>query len=46
MRYYTKGDANPNIDEGYREKLDIVGKVKLRIPHIGQPAIMLNEIFE
>ena len=46
MRYYTKGDANLEIDEGYREEKDIIGKVKLRIPYIGQPAIMLKEMFE
>ena len=46
MKYFTKGDANPNIDEGYREESDIVGKVKLRIPYIGQPTVLLNEIFE
>ena len=31
MRYYTKGDANSNEDEGYRTKDDIIGVVKFRI---------------
>lgn len=46
MRYYTKGDANPNEDEGYREESDIIGKVKLRLPYLGQITVVLNEIFK
>lgn len=46
IRYYTQGDANPNQDEGYRVEEDVIGKVKLRIPYIGQLAVLLNEIFE
>lgn len=46
IRYYTQGDANPNQDEGYRVEEDIIGKVKIRIPYIGQFAVSLNEIFE
>ena len=45
MKYYTKGDANSNEDEGYRTEADIVGKVKLRIPYIGQLTVLLNELF-
>ena len=45
MRYYTKGDANPNEDEGYSEESDIIGKVKLRLPYLGQLTILLNELF-
>lgn len=43
--YYTKGDANQNEDEGYRMKQDIIGKVKFRIPYIGQLTVFINEIF-
>ena len=46
IHYYTKGDANPNKDEGYRTEETIIGKVKLRVPYIGQLTIMLNEFFE
>lgn len=46
IRYYTKGDANPNEDEGYRLESDIVGKVNLKIPYIGKLTIALNEMFE
>lgn len=46
MKYYTKGDANPNEDEGYRVEEDVIGKVRLRIPYIGQLTVKLNEMFE
>ena len=45
MRYYTKGDANSNEDEGYRTTDDIIGVVKFRIPYIGQMTLLLNDIF-
>lgn len=45
MKYYTKGDANSNEDEGYREESDIIGKVRIRLPYIGQPTVMINEFF-
>ena len=46
IKYFTQGDANPNVDEGYREREDIIGKVKLRIPYIGDLTLMINELFE
>lgn len=46
MRYYTKGDANPNEDKGYRIETDIVGKVRLRVPYLGQLTVMINELFD
>lgn len=45
MKYYTQGDANPNEDDGYRVETDIIGKVKLRIPYMGQITVLLNEMF-
>lgn len=45
-RYFTKGDTNPSQDEGYRNDKDIIGEVKFRIPYIGYPTILLNEIFK
>lgn len=44
VRYYTKGDANMQEDEGYRKREDIVGKVKGRIPVIGRFTLWLNDI--
>lgn len=46
MKYYTKGDANQNEDEGYVEESDIVGKVKLRLPYLGQLTVLLNSLFD
>ena len=46
IRYYTKGDANPNEDEGYRLESNVVGKVNLKIPYIGKLTIALNEMFQ
>lgn len=45
MRYYTKGDANPNQDEGYITEDDIIGKVKIRVPYVGQVTVLINELF-
>ncbi len=46
IRYYTKGDANPNEDEEYRIESDIIGKVNFKIPYIGKLTILLNEMFQ
>lgn len=46
LRYYTKGDANVEIDDGYVVKKDIVGTTKLRIMYIGYPTIWIKELFE
>lgn len=45
-RYYTKGDANQDLDEGYVTKKDLAGVVKLRIKYIGYPSILLRDMFE
>lgn len=44
IRYYTKGDANPNEDEGYREKDQIIGKVKFKIKYIGYLTLFVNDM--
>lgn len=46
IRYYTKGDANMQEDEGYRERTDIIGKVKARIPYLGKLTLWLNDMIE
>ena len=46
IRYYTKGDANEQEDEGYRIRKDVIGKVKFRIPYIGYLTLWVNNIFE
>lgn len=44
-RYYTKGDANKNIDSGYRTKENIQGVVKLKIKYIGYPTLLVRKLF-
>lgn len=44
-RYYTKGDANKNKDEGYRTKDKILGLVKLKVKYIGYPTIWTKQLF-
>ena len=46
IRYYTKGDANTNIDNGYVTKDDIIGTTLFRIRFIGYPTLWLRDIFE
>jgi len=41
--YYTKGDANENIDDFIIEKDMIIGKVTNRIPYVGWPTVWFNE---
>ena len=41
--YYTKGDANQQSDEGYREKSDIIGVYKCKINSLGWPVVWLSE---
>lgn len=46
IRYYTKGDANVQEDDGYRERKNIIGKVRARIPYIGYLTLWVNDILE
>ncbi len=43
VRYYTKGDANEDLDDGYRLESDIVGLTDLKISFIGYPTLLLRE---
>ena len=45
-RFYTKGDNNKEVDEGYLVDDDIVGVAKLRIRYIGLPTLYLREMFD
>lgn len=45
-RYFTKGDANKEIDDGYRVDKDIAGITKVKIKYIGYPTIWVRNIFE
>ncbi len=44
-RYYTKGDANGQADEGYITNNEILGISKFRIIYIGYPTLWLRDIF-
>lgn len=44
-RYYTKGDSNPEMDEGYITESQIVGIVKLKLVYIGYPTLWVRSIF-
>ena len=44
-RYVTKGDANEDIDLGFRTDEDIVGLVHFKVLYIGYPSLWLREIF-
>ena len=44
-RYYTKGDANKNMDDGYVTENEIYGLVKLKIKYIGYPTLWIRELF-
>ena len=46
IRYYTKGDANTNIDNGYVTKDRIIGTTKMKIRYIGYPTLWIRDIFE
>ncbi len=45
-RYYTKGDANDDLDAGYRTSSDIIGITKFKISYIGYPTLWLRSLFE
>lgn len=45
-RYYTKGDANEDLDAGYRLESDIFGLTDVKIAYIGYPTLWLREIIK
>ena len=44
-RYYTKGDANKNIDAEYTTRDEIVGLVDLKIKYVGYPTLWFRSLF-
>ena len=44
-RYYTKGDANDDIDRGFITDSNIVGVTEFKIAYIGFPTIWVRSIF-
>jgi len=45
-RYYTKGDANEEVDTGFRTDADIVGTVDYKLPLLGYPTLWLRSLFK
>ena len=43
IRYYTKGDANDDLDEGYRVQGDIVGLTDIKVAYVGYPTLWLRD---
>ena len=44
-RYYTKGDANEDMDTGFLTDADIVGLVDYKLPFFGFPTIWMRSLF-
>ena len=45
-RYYTKGDANPDRDSGYRTEKDIFGLTDTKVAYIGYPTLLLRSMIK
>ena len=45
-RYYTKGDANDDLDKGFIHRSDIIGLVNLKVPYIGYPTLWVRSMFK
>lgn len=45
-RYYTKGDANEDLDTGYITDSNIIGLVNYKIPFLGYPTIWVRSLFK
>lgn len=45
-RYYTKGDANEDIDAGFILDSDIIGLTDMKLAYIGYPTLWLRELIQ
>lgn len=45
-RYYTKGDANEDMDEGFIFDSQIIGLTNYKISYLGYPTLWIHEIFK
>lgn len=45
IRYYTKGDANEKLDDGYITDKKIIGVTKFRVVAIGYPTLWFRQLF-
>lgn len=44
-RYYTKGDANEDLDSGFLYQSNITGCVRYKIPFVGYPTLWFRSLF-
>lgn len=45
-KYFTKGDANDNVDFGFITDSEIVGIVGAKVPYVGYPTLWLRNLVE
>ena len=45
-RYYTKGDANEDNDEGFITNAEIVGVTSVKLPYFGYPTLWMRSLFK
>ena len=45
-RYYTKGDANEDLDTGFITDANIVGLVNHKLPFVGFPTLWIRSLFK
>ena len=45
-RYYTKGDTNNDLDEGYVTDANVVGIAKGKLAYVGFPTLWLRELYD
>lgn len=45
-RYYTKGDANEDMDLFYVTDAEMLGLVNYKIPYLGYPSLWMRSLFE
>ena len=45
IRYYTKGDANEDVDAGYITEDAVIGVADVKIPYLGYPTIWMRNLF-
>lgn len=45
-RYYTKGDANEDLDAGYITDANIVGLTSVKLPYFGYPTLWMRSLFK
>ena len=44
-RYYTKGDANEDLDAGFIYDSNIIGLVNMKLPYLGFPTLWVRSLF-